>query len=54
MRDREHQRLMSEISMNRALIWLVLAWFTENRTIAVLFFVPVITNVWRSYREWPE
>ena len=54
MSEREYKRLMSELYFHRALIWLAIAWFTENKTMAIVFSIPCVANMWRSYKEWPE
>jgi len=45
--------LRSEILFNRALLWLVLAWFSDE-WIAFAFLVPCAYNVWKSYETWGD
>ena len=54
MSDHECKRLMSELYFHRALIWFAVAWFTENKAMAIVFCIPLAANVWRSYEEWPK
>lgn len=49
-------KIMSEVLFNRALLWLVLAYvrsgIERNRWLALVFFVPCIYNIWKSYEAW--
>ena len=54
MSEREYKRLMSELYFLRALIWFAVAWLTENKTMAIVFTIPFVVSLWRSYDWWSE
>lgn len=56
MNDRDHQKLISEVHFNRALIWMVMAFVIgpDNKYIMAVDILACAYNVWKSYIEWPD
>ena len=56
MNEMDHQRIISEIHFNRALLWMLGGYIagTEHIPFMVLCLICMAHNVWKSYVEWPD
>ena len=56
MSSYDHQRLLSEIHFNRALIWMLSGYVAgpEYWPLMAVCIIGMVFNIWKSYVEWPD